>query len=239
MKANEDDGHNLECPLMKSINSIPGIVGVNTLVTKWFLRDCSKMGLSKFCAMVNDFSKAIIDPKTKGFDVNGIYKLDNLLEVFSSKHIENNLPLHYVFFISHIAVEIMQLMKLSGFKIPQKHVNTVGASLVHMLDVLITSNHHLFTYGQRYKNDQVKISAFSLRPIMSLFNHSCDPNINLNEVWIDKTHIWQAVQPIPKGSQVTIYFKGLLLTSIIQWSKFDQKDKMRRNIAFLHTQCLI
>lgn len=205
-KANEDDGHHLECLLMYSISTIPGIQLKNILVMKWFLRDCSKMGINKFCAMVNDLSKTIIDPKTKGFNVNGMYKLDNFLEIFTSKNINDKLPLNHLCLLSHIAAEMMQYMKLSGFKILNKHVNTVGASLVHMMDILNTPNRHLFISHLQHI-DQLKKATISMNPIMSLFNHSCDANLKLNEVWIDKTFIWQAIQPIPKGSQVTIILR--------------------------------
>ncbi|KAL5236447.1 hypothetical protein ACI65C_003857 [Semiaphis heraclei] len=214
-KANED-GHYLECPIMCFIKSTPGISRINELAMKWFLKDYLKMGLKKYCSLVDNFSKSKIDPQTRGFDETGQYKSDNFLTAYSLDSKENKLSIDVLFFFNCIAVDMLHYLMLSGLQIPECYIGTVGASLVHIIIVLDLNCRKLNidapTISFQGKRQLTLTIALTLYPTISLFNHSCDPNIERSGELSDRKRVMKAIQPIPKGTQLFatygIIFKG-------------------------------
>ncbi|XP_016664121.1 SET and MYND domain-containing protein 4 isoform X2 [Acyrthosiphon pisum] len=122
MNKDYKDGHNLLCPIMYHIKSRPGITKINELAIKWFLRAYSKMGLKKYCAIVDNFSESKIDPIKRGFDEIGQYKSDDFLTAYSLDIIVNEMSIDVLFFFNCIAVDMLHYLMLSGFKIPECYI---------------------------------------------------------------------------------------------------------------------
>ncbi|XP_060875158.1 SET and MYND domain-containing protein 4-like [Metopolophium dirhodum] len=210
------DGHYLECPIMNFIKSTPGITRMNELAMKWFLKDYLKMGLKKYCLIVDNFSKSKIDPQTRGFDETGQYKSDNFLTAYSLDSSENKISIDVLFFFNCIAVDMLHCLILSGFKIPECYIGSVGASLVRILIILDLNcrklNINAPTISFQGKHQLTLTIALTLYPTISLFNHSCDPNIKRSGELSDRIRVMKAIQPIPKGSQLCgtygIIFRG-------------------------------
>jgi len=203
-----EDGHYLECPIMSFIKSTPGTTRINELAMKWFLKDYLKMGLKKYCSIVDNFSKSKIDPQTRGFDETGQYKSDHFLTAYSLDSSENKLSIDVLFFFNCIVVDMLHYLILSGFKIPECYIGTVGASLVHILIVLDLNSRKLNinapTISYQGQLHLTLTIALTLYPTLSLFNHSCDPNIKRSGELSDRIRVMKAIQPIPKGTQVII-----------------------------------
>uniref|UniRef100_A0A2H8U026 SET and MYND domain-containing protein 4 n=1 Tax=Melanaphis sacchari TaxID=742174 RepID=A0A2H8U026_9HEMI len=202
----DKDGHYLECPIMYFVKSTPGVTRVNELAMKWFLKAYLNMGLEKYCSTVDSFFKSKIDPKTRGFDENGQYKSDNFLTAYSLESIENKLSIDLLFFFNCIAVDMLHYLMLSGFKIPESYIATVGASLVHILTVLDLNCRKLNINAPTisfHKDRQATLTiGLTLYPTICLFNHSCDPNIKRSGNLSDRIRVMKAIQPIPKGTQL-------------------------------------
>lgn len=208
MDKDNKDGHHLECPIMHFISKTPGITSMNDLAMKWFLKAYLKMGLKKYCSIVDNFSESKIDPITRGFDEIGQYKSDNFLTAYSLDSNENKMSVDVLFFFNCIAVDMLHYLTLSGFKIPDCYIDTVGASLVRILTVLDSNCRKLNVHApslsfQSYLKLTLTI-ALALYPTISLFNHSCDANIKRSGETTDRIRVMKAVQPIPKGTQVII-----------------------------------
>lgn len=208
IKAIDDDEHSVLCPLMYFIEHLPGVAKLNVLVMKWFLKDSATMGLSKFCSMVNNLSKNNLNNKTKGFDENGQYKSDNSWTVFCLEDFEKkNVSMDVLVFLNCIAVDMTRYLQLCGYKIPFQYIATIGASLVHMLHVLLINCWYLNTAAPCIYNKIQNMSiSLTMYPSICLFNHSCDANVWSSGVLSDKTRVLKAIQPIPKGSQVTLSY---------------------------------
>ncbi|XP_022163705.1 SET and MYND domain-containing protein 4-like [Myzus persicae] len=216
MNKAKEDGHYLECPIMYFIKSTPGVTRMNELAMKWFLKDYLKMGLKKYCSIVDNFSKSKIDPQTRGFDETGQYKSDNFLTAYSLDSSESKLSIDILFFLNCIAVDMLHYLVLSGFKIPERYIGTVGASLVRILIVLDLNcrklNINAPTLSFQGKSQLTLTIALTLYPTISLFNHSCDPNIKRSGELSSRIRVMKAIQPIPKGTQLCgtygIIFRG-------------------------------
>jgi len=208
MNKDYKDGHNVACPIIYFIKSTPGISRMNELAMKWFLKDYLKMGLKKYCSIVDKFSESKIDPMTRGFNEIGQYKSDNFLTAYSLDSKENKMPIEVLFFFNCIAVDMLHYLILSGFKIPERYLGSVGASLVRILTVLdlncrkLNINAPTVSFG--IDNKFTLEIALTLYPTISLFNHSCDANIKRSGEITDRIRVMKAVQPIPKGTQVII-----------------------------------
>lgn len=175
---------------------------------KWFVRECTKIGLEKYCSMINSLSKTKKDPLTRGFDENGFYKSDNFLTAYTLDVGENKLFMDVVFFFNCVCVEMTQYFMLSGFNIPKCYLPTVGASLVHMLKILdfnCWKMNNLYSPNVSLLNNSFySPTKFAFYPSICLFNHSCDANVMNNGCVSDKKRVLKAIQPILKGDQVTI-----------------------------------
>ncbi|CAI6361909.1 unnamed protein product [Macrosiphum euphorbiae] len=200
------DGHHLECPIIYFIRSTPGNTRMNELAMKWFLIDYLKMGLKKYCSIVNNFSESKVDPMTRGFDEIGQYKSDNFLTAYSLDNSENNISIDVLFFFNCIAVDMLHYLILSDFKIPNLYMGSVGASLVHILTILDLNcrklNINAPSVSFRRCRQLTLTTALTLYPTISLFNHSCDPNIKRSGEISDRIRVMKAIQPIPKGTQL-------------------------------------
>ncbi|XP_060856260.1 SET and MYND domain-containing protein 4-like [Metopolophium dirhodum] len=224
------DGHNLECPIIFFVRSLPGITDLYQLALKWLLKDVSKMGLKKFCLLVDTFSKSKIDPKTRGFNENGQYKSDNFLTAYSLDSSEEEMPIDVLFFFNCIAAEMLQYLMLSGFKIEECYLGIVGTSLVRILSVLDLNARKINTNapnmaslkGQLLQNYYYLTfpMAIALYPSLALFNHSCDPNIERSGKLSTKTRVIKAIQPILKGNQLFFNYGRSIL--------FDKMKKEKR-----------
>jgi len=210
MKKAAKEGHYYECPIMHFIKTTPGITRMNELAMKWFLKEYLKMGPKKYCVAVNNFSKSKIDPKTRGFDENGQYKSDNFLAAYSLDSGVDNLSIDVLFFFNCIAVSMMHYLILSEFfiNVPESCLGIVGASFVRILTVLDLNCRKLNINAPSlsfHQASQITLTiAFTLYPTISLFNHSCDPNIKRSGELTDRVRVMKAIQPIPKGTQVII-----------------------------------
>lgn len=166
------------------------------------------MGLEKYCSMINSLSKKKIDPLTRGFDENGLYKSDNFLTAYTLDVSENKLSTDVVFFFNCVCVEITQYFILSGFNIPICYLPTVGASLVHMLKILdfnCWKINNLYRPNVSLLNNSFYLpTKLAFYPSICLFNHSCDANVMNSGCVSYKRRVLKAVQPILKGDQVTI-----------------------------------
>ena len=103
---------------------------------------------------------------------------------------------------------MLHYLILSGFKIPERYMGSVGASLVRILTVLDLNCRKLNINSPTvsFRNDRrftLRIAS-TLYPTISLFNHSCDANISPSGNTFDRIRVMKAVQPIPKGTQVII-----------------------------------
>jgi len=225
MNKDYKDGHNLLCPIMYCIKSTPGITKINELAIKWFVRDYSKMGLKKYCAIVDNFSESKIDPIKMGFDEIGQYKSDNFLTAYSLDIIVNKMSIDVLFFYNCIAVDMLNILILSGFKIPECYMGIIGTSLVRILTILDLNYSKL-------KLDDLSVSL-TLYPTISLFNHSCDENISPSGDILDRIRVMKAVQPIPKGTQVIIYIILLLLFLDSLWFTYHFATIINIIIGFL------
>jgi len=207
MNKDYKDGHYLECPIMHFIKATPGITKINQLAMKWFLKAYIKMGLKKYCSIVDNFSESKIDPITRGFDEIGQYKSDNFLTAYSLDCNENKISIDVLFFFNCIAVDMLHYLILSGLKIPECYIGTVGASLVRILTVLDFSYRklNLNELSPRRRDILLTLSmALTLYPTISLFNHSCDANISPSGNLLGRIRVMKAIQPISKGTQVII-----------------------------------
>lgn len=212
MQKASEEGHANECSILHSLMALPGIKFMNIFAMRWFLTDCSKLGLKQYCSKVKQLSNASIDPKNRGFDENGKYKSDSFLTAYTLDNNENKLSIDNLFFLNCISVEMVNILLLSGFEIDECYLTTVGVSFVHMLKIL------RFNFGKSFLNalrincqhiptpngNQFINTAFGLYPTICLFNHSCDPNVNMSGLLSTKKKIYKAIQPIPKGDQVNM-----------------------------------
>eukprot|EP00102_Acyrthosiphon_pisum_P016155 XP_008187004.2 PREDICTED: SET and MYND domain-containing protein 4-like [Acyrthosiphon pisum] len=234
------DGHNLECPIIFFIRSLPGITDLNQLALKWLSKELSKMGLKKYCSLVDTFSKSKIDPKTRGFNENGQYKSDNFLTAYSLDSCEEEMPIEVLFFFNCIAAEMLQYLMLSGFKIEECYLGIVGTSLVRILSVLdlnarkinINAPNMVSLKGQSLQSYYYMTfpMAIALYPSLALFNHSCDPNIERSGKLSTKTRVMKAIQPIPKGNQLFFSYGRLKLFD--EMKNEERQEICRHNFKF-------
>lgn len=202
MQKSYNEGHQVECSILQSIRSLPGIPKTNELVLKCFSMDYSKIGLDKYCSIINYHSTTPVDLLTKGFDENGQYRSDSFFTVYSLGNDLHNLSADIMFFFNCVAVLILQYLILSGFEIPEHYLTTVGVSFVYMLNIFKANNYKVRLCSDLKMNKEVY--AFVLYPSISLFNHSCDPNVKLHGFVNSNMSFLRAIQPIPKGSQVNL-----------------------------------
>lgn len=198
------DGHDVECPILYSIQSIPGNSYLNQLVLKWFLKECSKVDVQTFCLLLSTLDKMT----TTRFNENRRIKSGNFSTAYFMKTFKTTTQ--NLFYFHGVAVEIVEYLILSGFTIPDYCITTVGASIVHMLNILHSNCQKLFVYNPSVpfitKENESHPIAYGLYPSMGLFNHSCDPNVKPSGLLSDKIRVLKAIRPIPKGSEVTIVF---------------------------------
>lgn len=211
------DGHNIECPILYSVHSLPGNSYLNQLALKWFVKECSKMGVQTFCSLINSMGKPTeIGHKIEGLDDDGLFESDNFLSAYSMR--TSGTSLDSLLFFHCVAVEILEYLLLIGFEIPECSINTAGASIAHMINVLDNNCRKLYVNNPSIPYDTMKeLSypiAYALYPTIGLFNHSCDPNVMRSGLLSDKTRVLKAIQPISKGSQVTIVFISYFLLYI-------------------------
>jgi len=206
MQMDEKNGHLYQCPIMYSVQQMPGIPKLNELVLKTFLKEYCQIGLNEYCSIVNNLTKNTIDLLTRGF-VKGQYKSENFFTAYSLDGCESKHSKRILFFLNCVAAEILQYLILSGFYVPKSNITTIGVSFVHMLNVL-DINAWKFSVvncpsvpSKLNRNFRVTI-ACALYPSIGLFNHSCDPNVKQSGVLSDRINVLTAVQPISKGSQV-------------------------------------
>lgn len=212
------DGHNFVCPIIFFIRSMPGITDLNELALKWLLKELSKIGLKKYCSLVDTYSKSQTDSMTRGFNDDGQYKSDNFLTAYSLDICEEKMSIDEMFFFNCIAAEILQYLMLSGFKIQECYLGIVGTSLVRILSILnlncrqlnanapsVASLINVERFPLKSKYYVTHPTALALYPSIGLFNHSCDANIKRSGKLSKKTRVMRAIQPIPKGRQVTIH----------------------------------
>jgi len=200
-KDHEYYNHNIECPILYSIKQIQGITLLNELVIKYFLRTISKLGLEKYCSEVKIFSNSKIDPIKRGFDENNQYKSDNFMASYTLD-VDKDLSMEDTLSLNCIVSEIIECLHLSGFKIPVCDLATVGCSLIHMIKILDANCMKLTTIARCNINCAQGSLNLALYPTLSLFNHSCDPNVMPCGILNNRTRVLKALQPIPKGSQV-------------------------------------
>ncbi|XP_060874183.1 SET and MYND domain-containing protein 4-like [Metopolophium dirhodum] len=222
MNKDYKDGHHLICPIICFIRLTPGISKINELALKWFLKDYLKMGLEKYCLIVDSFSESKIDPLTRGFDEIGQYKSDNFLTAYSLDCNEKNMQLDVLFFYNCIAVDMLHYLTLSGLEIPERYMGSMGASLVRILTVIDLNVRRLNINFPSISFQHITFTlALTLYPTISLFNHSCDGNIKRSGVISDRIRVMKAVQPIPKGTQLCCNY-GIM---------FKEDDKVTRQRA--------
>lgn len=205
-----EEGHSKECSILCSLIKLPGTLSMNATVLRWFFVDYSKFGLKKYCSRVKQLSNASVDSINRGFDENGKYKSDSFFTAYTLDYNENKISIDDLFFLNCISVEMVNFVTLSGIEIPRRYLPTVGASFVHMLKILS------FNFGRSYINSLRLFyypdnniqsitffhTAFGLYPSICLFNHSCDPNVDMCGILNARKKIYKAIQPIPKGDQV-------------------------------------
>lgn len=226
-KANEE-GHSKECSILFSLLKLPGTLSMNLMALRWFLTDYSKFGLKQYCSRVKQLFNASIDSINRGFDENGKYISNSFFTAYTLNSNENKIAIDELFFLNCISVEMLNFVTLSGIEIPRRYLPTVGASFVHMLKILNfnfgrSNLNALRLYYPSITNSEILKfvhSAFGLYPSVCLFNHSCDPNVNMCGVFDTKKKIYKATQPIPKGDQVIINILAFISYNLIKKTSF-------------------
>lgn len=167
------------------------------------------MGLDEYCSTVTMLSKSKVDPLTRNKIKEGKY--DDFVAAYSMEILNTSSSEKRLLYFNCIVVEMIQLLLMSGHKIPDIQIPTVGASLVHMLQVLDTNSRNFITQSSTLAvatNDGPMFSnlLFSLYPSISQLNHSCDSNVMIKHLQYKRTLALKASRPIPRDSQVIIVF---------------------------------
>lgn len=212
MKKAFESWHKLECPIMFSINSLPGDNKVNQIAIRWFASEYLKQNLLNYYVLVRKLLENTGEqPMLKGFSDSHKYESDNFVTAFNMLGTENQISMDLLLFYYCLGAEMMEYWRLRGIYIQDCYLNTVGASLVRMLIILDTNCRKLTVnapcISAQLNNRMDILIAYSLYPTIYLFNHSCDPNVRSSGVLSGRIRVMKAIQPIPKGSQVSIPLK--------------------------------
>lgn len=206
MRMASEKGHKLECPVMVSIKSLPGDSKLNQLALRWFVSEYSKLQLLNYYVLVKKLLQNSKEPMVRGFSDSNLYASDNFVTAFSMQYNEYNTSMDLLLFYYCLGAEMMEFLRFSGVEIPDCYLNTIGASLVHMLIIVDTNCRKLPVISPCIPAEVTKRSAipiaYSLYPTIYLFNHSCDPNVRGSGDLSNRIRVMKAIQPIPKGSQV-------------------------------------
>ncbi|XP_025421568.1 uncharacterized protein LOC112691508 isoform X2 [Sipha flava] len=208
-KANED-GHTLECPIMFSINSLPGDTKLNQLAIRWFVREYFKLNFVNYYVLVKKLLENNKEPMVRGFSDSHVYSSENFATAFSMHCNEKEISMDLLLFYFCLGAVMSEYLMISGIDIPNRYLNTIGASLVRMLLILDVHCRKLTVISPCIPAQMTKRSsvptAYSLYPTIYLFNHSCDPNIRGSGNLSDRIRVMKVIQPIPKGSQLLMSY---------------------------------
>lgn len=182
---------------------MPSITNLHYLAFYIVLTSIVKLGLDKYIDIVHALN-ANNDPLMRGFNTNGQYLSEEFNTVYALEGNETKRTSRYLFMRYCYAAVIVSYLTLAGIEIPCHQLGKVGESVVHILCV-VTSNAHGTNQPLEYKKwipelDSEMTCAHMLMPLLSLINHSCDPNVVRQE--FGQTLFLRAIQPIKKGCEV-------------------------------------
>lgn len=169
------------------------------------LTSICKLGLDKYISTVRALNADNTDPIMRGFNTDGKYLSNQFYSVYTLEGNENKRTVNDLFVRYCNAAVIVSLLNLAGLKIPNEQLGIVGKSLVHIICV-VASNAHGITQPTKHKTwnlclkNEILSVASLLMPVLSLLNHSCDPNVVRHNY--NGTIVIRAIQPISKNSQV-------------------------------------
>jgi len=183
-------------------------------------------GLEKYVATIRALNIDNTDPIMRGFSADGKLLSDQFCSVYSLEGNEAKRTVSDLFMRHCFAAVMVSFLTLMGLKIPDDQLGVVGGSVVHIICV-VASNAHGITQTPKRKtwnisseNIEFMPVASLLMPVLSLLNHSCDPNVVRHNY--NGTVVLRAIQPIPKNSQV-IYIFIIKQNTNGQTSFFDVK----------------
>jgi len=167
-----------------------------------FLKSVCELGLDEYIATVRALNADTTDPMMRGFNNIGKYLSDQFCSVYTLEGNETKRSVTDLFSRHCHAAVMVSIMILAGLQIPNHQLGTVGESLVHIL-CAVSSNAHGITQplDSEFENRFIPVASL-LMPVLSLFNHHCDPNVVRHNY--NGTIVLTAIQPISKDSQVTI-----------------------------------
>lgn len=202
-----EENHIIECKLIPQLIALDftkiELIAVRTLLvaTKKY------KSLKEFIELAPNI-KTNEDPKTNGFDDNGHYNSDDYRTVH---HLVGNGEFRFnadVFRRATAAAYIVWLLdKCTDYfseecSIEDKHV--VGGLLLKYL-MIVASNAHevseMMVKGVDVLCESVEVGG-ALYPVLSLINHSCDPNV-VRHSYNGDLNVLTAIQVIRAGEQVS------------------------------------
>lgn len=171
-----------------------------------FLTAICEFGLDKYVATVRALNTDTTDLMMRGFNSSGKYLSHEFCSAYTLEGNETKRTVSDLFIRNCYAAVMLSLIQLSGLKIPDHQLGIVGESLVHIICAVASNAHEITQSSERKWNLSEKHKcmpiASVLMPVLSLLNHHCDPNVVRHNY--NGTIVLRAIQPIPKGSQVTI-----------------------------------
>jgi len=198
-----ESGHKYECLVLNGFLHMPSITNLHYLAFYIVLTSIVKLGLDKYINIVHALN-ANSDPLMRGFNANGQYLSEEFNAVYALEGNETKRTSRYLFMRYCYAAVIVSYLTLAGIEIPHHQLSKVGESVVHILCV-VTSNAHGTNQPLECRMwvpelDSEMTCAHMLMPLLSLINHSCDPNVVRQE--FGRTLVLRAIQPIKKGSEI-------------------------------------
>lgn len=200
-----ENGHKYECQILTTIYNWPCINHMEHLPLYIFLTSICKLGLDKYVSSVHALNADNTDPIMRGFNAEGKYLSNQFCSVYTLEGNETKRPVNDLFMRYCYAAVIVSLLNQAGLKIPDEQLGIVGKSLVHIICV-VASNAHGITQPSKHKTwnlcdkHEFLPVASLLMPVLSLLNHSCDPNVVRHNY--NGTIVVRAIQSISKNSQV-------------------------------------
>jgi len=186
---------------------MPSITNIHYLAFYTVVKSISKLGLDKYIDIIHTL-KDISDPLKRGFNANGQYLSDNFSALYALEGNESKRTSCYLFMTHCYAAVIVSYLVLAGIEIPDHQLGKIGESVIHILCV---SACNTITTTQPLEHLSLSVSktlpempfTYLFLPVLSLINHSCDPNVVRQEL-NDGTVVLRVLQPIKKGSQVIL-----------------------------------
>lgn len=197
--------HKYECGIFPHNNAQVSLIRLSLVI---FLKTFHEFGLDKYASTIRALN-ANTDLTMRGFNNDGKY--DQFQSVYTFEGNEAKRSVTHLFSCYISAAIMVAFLEFKGIKIPDHQLGIVGESLLHIICV-ISSNANEIAIDQAYWNFSrstyspvSSLSVMMFMPVISLFNHHCDPNVE--QMFYNGTMVVRAIKPIAKGSQVIYIYK--------------------------------